>query len=521
MAEQVVYTINLQDLLSAKLKDAEGNAVKLDQKMGGLEGTVKKIGIAVAAAFAVDRIMAFGGKVISTLAEFEKYDAVLTTTLGSGSAAQKAMSDITDFAAKTPFGVAELTGSFVKLANMGFKPTMDEMTKLGDLASSKGKSFDQLAEAAIDATSGEFERLKEFGVRASKSGENVTFMFKGQATTIKNSDAAIKDYILSLGDLQGVSGGMAAISETTGGQISNLEDSVTALYLQIGEALKPAISGIIGALGGFVEMLKGAVSWATQNADTIGLVASIVGGAAISYGIYTLAISAGTIATTAITAAQWLWNAAMSANPIGLVIIAIGGLVAGILYAWNTFAGFRAVIMGVWGTIKEFASIIGDVFTGVWEMISGVFTFDAGKVTGGWDKATSALGNAGVRMATAYKEGYDKVMAEAKADEEKMAKEKADKDAKEKAAMEPQKPQGKTITAAGKDKKSKEGPSKDVSPSGATGSKSVTINIQIGKLIESFKVQTNNLTEGTGKVREMVAQTLLSAINDSQITAGI
>lgn len=54
-----------------------------------------------------------------------------------------------------------------------------------------------------------------------------------------------------------------------------------------------------------------------------------------------------------------------------------------------------------------------------------------------------------------------------------------------------------------------------------TGSKSVTINIQIGKLIEQFKVQTNNIGEGAGQIKEKVAQTLLGAINDSQIVAGI
>lgn len=55
----------------------------------------------------------------------------------------------------------------------------------------------------------------------------------------------------------------------------------------------------------------------------------------------------------------------------------------------------------------------------------------------------------------------------------------------------------------------------------AVGSKAVTINIQIGKLIESFKISATNVTESTGKVKELVAQTLLSAVNDSQIVAGI
>ena len=54
-----------------------------------------------------------------------------------------------------------------------------------------------------------------------------------------------------------------------------------------------------------------------------------------------------------------------------------------------------------------------------------------------------------------------------------------------------------------------------------TGSKSTTINIQIGKLIEQFKVSTTTVGEGAGQIKEKVAQALLGAINDSQIVAGI
>jgi len=521
----VVYTISLQDLLSAKLKDAEGNAIKLDVKMGGLEGTIKKVGAAVGAAFAIGKVMEFGGKVVSTLAEFEKYEAVLTNTLGSGSEAKKSMADITDFASKTPFAVNELTGSYVKLANMGFKPTMDQMTKMGDLASSTGKGFDQLTEAVIDAQTGEFERLKEFGVKASKSGDNVTFMFKNQQTTVKNNSAAIQEYLLGLGEMNGVSGAMAAISQTTGGQISNLEDSVSALYLKIGESLKPAISAVVGALGGFVGMLQNAVAWAVKNSDTIGLFATMLAtGASVlllyngyiaASGIVTGIWTAYTIAAAAseegLTLAQWALNAAMSASPAGLVVAGIAAIIAGIIYAWNTFTGFRAVVIGVWGTIQEFGRIVGDVFTGVWDMINGVMNLDATKVMSGWEKASSAMGDAGKRMATAYKEGYNGVMDA----------DKKEKSAKEQSALikTPEKKDAGVVVAAKevKDTKAK----KDTSPKGATGSKSVTINISIGKLIETFKVQTNNIGEGTGKVRELVAQTLLSAVNDSQITAGI
>ena len=89
-----------------------------------------------------------------TAIEFEKYEAVLKNTLGTQSAATQSMQMIKEFAASTPFQVNELTSSFVKLANRGIVPTKSEMTALGDIAASQGKSFDQFTEALLDAMTG-------------------------------------------------------------------------------------------------------------------------------------------------------------------------------------------------------------------------------------------------------------------------------------------------------------------------------------------------------------------------------
>ena len=79
----------------------------------GFGTSLKKIGGLLAGAFAIDQITSFGRAVFDTTAEFQKFSAVLTNTLGSGSAARAALNDIRDFASKTPFSVAQLTGSFV------------------------------------------------------------------------------------------------------------------------------------------------------------------------------------------------------------------------------------------------------------------------------------------------------------------------------------------------------------------------------------------------------------------------
>lgn len=230
------------------------SAINKSQKsVNTFSTSLKQVGGVIAGAFAVDKLLEFGSAVIQTTSEFERFEAVLTNTLGSKSQAQKALRDITEFASKTPFSVLELTDSFVRLANQGFKPTTNEMRKLGDLASSTGKQFDQLAEAVIDAQVGEFERLKEFGIRASKEGDKVTFTFKGVKKQVDFTAQSIQDYVLSLGDVEGVSGAMDSISKTLGGQISNLGDSFDSLKYALGQELKPVLEDTISSMSSLLN----------------------------------------------------------------------------------------------------------------------------------------------------------------------------------------------------------------------------------------------------------------------------
>jgi len=221
-----------------------------------LSGAFSKIGKTMAGLFAADMLINFGKQILDTTVEFQKMEAVLSTALGSSSAAKAAMDQIVNFASSTPFQVNELTDAFVKLANRGFVPTMDQMRKMGDLASSVGKSFDQLTEAILDAQSGEFERLKEFGIKASQQGDVVQFTFKGITTEVQKSDKAIQEYLLGLGDLEGVSGSMEAISKTTGGLISNLEDNITQLFKGIGDESSGVINHVIKVLNNLISSIR-------------------------------------------------------------------------------------------------------------------------------------------------------------------------------------------------------------------------------------------------------------------------
>ncbi|MEK6479603.1 hypothetical protein WJR50_18810 [Catalinimonas sp. 4WD22] len=228
----------LEVKFTGNIKDIQSKLKTLEKDVNGFNKNLSGIAKGVGAVFAADQVFQFTKEIIRTRGEFQKFEAVLTNTLGSRGLAKEALSEISEFAAKTPFQIDQLTGSFVKLANQGFVPSTTELRKLGDLASSTGKDFDMLTEAIIDAQVGEFERLKEFGIRAQKEGDKVKFTFKGVQTQTEFTEEAIRDYILSLGDLEGVTGSMAAISETLEGKTSNLEDSWTQFMNKLGTLIQ-------------------------------------------------------------------------------------------------------------------------------------------------------------------------------------------------------------------------------------------------------------------------------------------
>lgn len=243
----------VQDRLNTVGKEMKGLNDGLDDpnkkglwgKMVSGVNTVKGAFNAFLALAVVQYIFELGKKIFDTTAQFEKYDKVLTTALGSQKEARSSLEAIKKMAAETTFGVDELTEGYVKMVNRGLRPSQKEMLSMADLAASQGKTFDQLTEAAMDAMTGENERLKEFGISAKKSGDQVTFSFKGMQQTVANTPEAINEALVAFGEMEGVAGSNAKMMETLGGKASNLGDNVDALMVTIGDGLRPVFIAIL------------------------------------------------------------------------------------------------------------------------------------------------------------------------------------------------------------------------------------------------------------------------------------
>jgi len=171
--------------------------------------------------------------------------------------------------------------------------------------------------------------------------------------------------------------------------------------------------GIKSAWSFATNLIRSTASWTVKFAQGIGIVVKQLGLLAFNFiraaakvalfGVRMLvtkaAMIAQSVATGVVTAAQWALNVAMNANPIGLIITAVGLLIAGIvlLYKnWDTvWAGMKAVVDWVWTGIKAGWDWIVVIFRKGWKVLQGVFegvgNAIAGFFTSVWSNIKSAL----------------------------------------------------------------------------------------------------------------------------------
>lgn len=234
-------------------------------------------------------------------------------------------------------------------------------------------------------------------------GSKIAGVVAGALTTFKG----ILDWMASHGEavrtiVTGLAIGFAAI-KIGGGVVKG----INGISQAVGKAkdaaghLKGAFDKIKGAAGAFKAVGSGIASIGSKFGGAIqgaGKLAGSLGKAALGFikmgaeaaaSGAKLAIQKGAelavaAAEKVAAAVQWLLNAAMDANPIGIIIVLIAAAVAAIVILWNKNAAFRDFIiaafgviknflLGVWNEIKAAFSVVGDFFAAVFQAaVSGI-----------------------------------------------------------------------------------------------------------------------------------------------------
>lgn len=116
--------------------------------------------------------------------------------------------------------------------------------------------------------------------------------------------------------------------------------------------------------------------WIMDNKDTLIAGIGAIGAGMVAWNVVSIvqglvgAIKAWTVATEGLTVAQKLMNLAMKANPIGIIVTLITGLITAIVLLWKNNDDFRNAVIEIWNKIKEsIATAIGAVKTAIDKMV--------------------------------------------------------------------------------------------------------------------------------------------------------
>lgn len=211
------------------------NSTGVEKTTAGLKGIAQAAVGVTAALVSLDTATQVFKALVATQRNFDKLNSSLITVTGSADNAAKAFNVLQQFAKETPYGLDQAVEGFTKLVALGLNPSKEALISYGNTASAMGKDLNQMIEAVADAATGEFERLKEFGIKASQQGDKVSFTFQGVTTTVKKNSEEIQKYLLNIGNTN-FAGAMEVRSKTLDGAISSLEDTLKGLFLSVAKS---------------------------------------------------------------------------------------------------------------------------------------------------------------------------------------------------------------------------------------------------------------------------------------------
>lgn len=228
----------MADVASLVVKVSEQGAKATSDRLDNLSKSAKVAGAAVAGLASIVAATAYKAaqELVDSQRQLDKMSASLKTLTGSTQGARQALSILQDFARDTPYGLEQAVEGFRKLVALGLTPSEEALRSYGNTAAAMGKDLNQMIEAVADASTFEFERLKEFGIKAKQNKDDVEFTFQGTTTVVKKSAADIEQYLLNIGNVN-FAGAMADQANTLNGAIASASDSWSQLKMTLATSL--------------------------------------------------------------------------------------------------------------------------------------------------------------------------------------------------------------------------------------------------------------------------------------------
>lgn len=182
------------------------------------------------------------------------------------------------------------------------------------------------------------------------------------------------------------------IAQTSYGAFEQLKGKLISTLLQLYNIIQPFIIPVLNALGKGLDYVAGVADWASQH---LKILIPIFKYLTIGIAAYTVATNLATIATKALSLIFRVIITLSNLSPFGLIAAGVAALTVAIIACWNKFAGFRAVILTVWDTVKGFGEIlkqyvldrITGIITGIGYVGDAIGKLFKGDFSGAWESA--------------------------------------------------------------------------------------------------------------------------------------
>jgi hypothetical protein len=250
-------------------------------------------------------------------------------------------------------------GQLLGISDDQLRPTLNRLAR----ATGSVTTAQELATQAMDIAAATGKPLETVvGALEKAYGGNLAALGKlaPEYRQMIKDGSTFEDVMFALAQTTG--GAAADAAETTAGKFARLKLGFDETKESIGAALLPAVEKLLPYLQKFA-------TWAQDNPQTFMIIAGALA-----------AIAASIVAI----------NIAMALNPIGLIVIGVIALIAGLAIAYKKFEGFRNIVDGVFGAIKWWITnivipqfnlmltVFKTIFNGiasVWNNTIGKFSF--------------------------------------------------------------------------------------------------------------------------------------------------
>ena len=404
--------------LKTGLAQAEQGIKKMDDSvktastgMANFTTSLKKVGAAMGVAFAGAQLAKFAKESImaaSDMAEsVSKVNVVFAGTSEAVLAFGKTAADNLGISSQAALEATGTYGNLFQALGVGKDKAQDmsiNMVKLAaDLSSFNNMPITDSLNALRSGLSGETEPLKRFGIALNDVTLRNKAMTMGFGEIKGVMDPAIKSqvtYALVMEQTALAQGDYARTADGAANTMKSLTAKFEDAKVAIGNALMPAFRALLALLKLLIPIIEGLGKFFTENATALKMYAIIIGTAVIAFYSYRAAIIATKVtqqafiiiqtlmkgatlasiaSTNGLAASMLVLNAAMRANPIGLIVTALLLVGAAFVAAWKKSETFRGIVIKVVQGILKYVELMLAVWSKFFSLL--------GKIPGmGWAK---------------------------------------------------------------------------------------------------------------------------------------